>query len=181
MIRSMETSKGTVTLRDAGLADADAYRELRLFALQESPTAFGQDYGLNARHPMSFWKDRLKPDEYGIIFVAEHNNQLIGMTGIRRGESSKSRHSAGIWGVYVHPEWRGLRIAEGLLDICCEWAKLREVKIVKLRVMSKNESAVRLYERCGFSIYGTEPLALYHEEQYHESLHMFRLLANPKM
>lgn len=170
-----------ITIRDASLADAEAYRELRLFALQESPTAFGQDYELNARHPMSFWKDRLKPDEHGIIFVAEYEGQLVGMTGIRKGESSKTKHSAGIWGVYVRPEWRGLKIAEGLLDICCEWANLREVQIVKLRVMSKNESAIRLYERCGFTAYGTEPFALYHEEQYYESLHMFRLLMSQKM
>jgi hypothetical protein len=44
MISSLETPKGTIILRDASLADADAYRELRLFALQESPTAFSADY-----------------------------------------------------------------------------------------------------------------------------------------
>jgi ribosomal protein S18 acetylase RimI-like enzyme len=120
----------------------------------------------------------LKPDEHGNLFVAECNSQLIGMTGIRKGESSKTKHSAGLWGVYVRPEWRGLRIAEELLDICCEWAKLREVRIVKLGVMSTNESAIRLYERCGFIVYGTEPLALYHASGYYDGLMMFRLLSN---
>lgn len=176
MIKSMQTPKGTITIRDASLADAERFRDLRLFALKDSPTSFGSDYHTNADHPMSFWKNRLKPDEYGIIFVAEDENHLVGMTGIRKGDSPKTKHSAGIWGVYVRPEWRGLHIAEGLMELCFEWAKLREVQIVKLRVVSTNESAFRLYERIGFTIYGTEPQSLFYEGQYYDSLQMSRLL-----
>jgi len=181
MIKSIQTPNGAVVIRDANLTDIDRFRDLRLFALQESPTAFSADYDLNLEHSRQFWEGRLKPDEHGIIFFAEHEGQLVGMAGIRKGESSKTRHGAGIWGVYVRPEWRGSRIADGLMNICCEWAILRGAEIIKLAVMSTNESAIRLYKRCGFVIYGTEPLALYHEGQYHESLHMFRLLSNRKM
>lgn len=39
------------------------------------------------------------------MFLAEHKNNLIGMTGIARGSSPKTRHSAWIWGVYIRPEW----------------------------------------------------------------------------
>ena len=177
MIKSMQTPKGTITIRDASLADAEQFRELRLFALQESPTAFSADYEINARQSISFWKNRLRPDDHGNIFVAEHEKQLVGMTGIRKGDSSKTRHSAGIWGVYVRPEWRGLRIAEGLIELCCEWAKLREVQIVKLAVMSTNESAIRLYERSGFTVYGKEPLALFYDGQFFNSLMMARSLS----
>ena len=176
MIKPVQTPKGIVTLRDASLADAERFRDLRLFALQDSPTAFSADYELNARQPMVFWKNRLKPDEHGIIFVAEHEEQLIGMTGIRKGESSKTKHGAGIWGVYVRPEWRGLHIAEGLIDQCCEWAKLRGVQIVRLAVVSTNDSAVRLYERSGFNVYGTEPRALFYDGQYYDEHLMFKSL-----
>jgi ribosomal protein S18 acetylase RimI-like enzyme len=178
MITSLQTPKGTVILRDASLADAERYRELRLFALKESPTSFSADYELNASHPKSFWKGRLKPDEHAIIIFAEYESQLVGVTGIRKGDSPKTKHSAGIWGVYVRPEWRGLHIAEGLMDMCFEWAILREVKIVKVGVMSTNESAIRLYERIGFTVYGTEPLALYHAGNYYDGLMMFHLLSN---
>jgi ribosomal protein S18 acetylase RimI-like enzyme len=178
MITSLQTPKGTVILRDASLADAERYRELRLFALKESPTSFSADYELNASHPKSFWKGRLKPDEHAIIIFAEYESQLVGVTGIRKGDSPKTKHSAGIWGVYVRPEWRGLHIAEGLMDMCFEWAILREVKIVKVGVMSTNESAIHLYERIGFAVYGTEPFVLYHAGNYYDGLMLFRLLLN---
>jgi RimJ/RimL family protein N-acetyltransferase len=179
VIKSVETSKGKIVVRDASLADAERYRELRLLALKESPTAFSADYEENARQSMSYWKNRLKPDEHGIIFIAEYEKQLIGMIGIRKGDSSKTKHSAGIWGVYVHPDWRGLRIAEGLIELCCEWAKLREVQIAKLAVVATNKSAIRLYERSGFTIYGTEPNALRVQGRYYDELYMSRPLIDP--
>ncbi|NTU56545.1 MAG: hypothetical protein HGA79_09885, partial [Anaerolineales bacterium] len=73
MIKSIPTPKGNVVIRDANLADAEQFRALRLFALQESPTAFSADYQVNLKQPMSFWEGRLTSDEYGVIFLAEHN------------------------------------------------------------------------------------------------------------
>ena len=165
---SVETLRGTINIREALLSDATQYRQLRLGALQDSPTAFSADYQVNLNQPMSFWEGRLSFDEHGVIFFATHKNDLIGMTGIRKGESPKTRHGAMIWGVYVHPEWRGLRIAEALLEICVQWAKAREVNILKLAVVTSNTSAVRCYERCGFVTYGTEPWAIRYEGKYYD-------------
>lgn len=176
MIKSLQTPKGTITIREASFADAAQFRELRLFALEDAPTAFSADLDLNIRHSKRFWEDRLKPDPHGIIIFAEHENQLIGMAGIRKGDSSKTKHSAGIWGVFVRPEWRGLRIAEEIIELCCEWAKLRDVQIVKLGVVSTNESAIRLYERNGFTVYGKEPSALYVDGRYYDEFYMSRAI-----
>lgn len=175
---SLETRHGSVLIREATISDAEQFRELRLDALQDSPIAFPVDYGVNVNHPMSFWEDRLKTDETGIIFFAKHENGLIGMTGIRRGESPKTRHSATIWGVYVRPEWRGLRIADSLIDACIGWAKSHEVKIVKLGVTAASTSAVRCYQRCGFIIYGTEPRGIFYNGQYYDGYLMYRSLDN---
>jgi ribosomal protein S18 acetylase RimI-like enzyme len=169
----ISTSRGAVLIREAKPADATRYRELRLNALLDSPTAFSADYQLNLRHPMSFWESRLTFDEYGIIFLAEHENALIGMTGIRKGESPKTKHGAYVWGVYICPEWRGLHLAEALIRTCADWARERDVVILKLGVMANNESAIRCYKRYGFTVYGTEPRALFHEEQYYDELLMY--------
>jgi ribosomal protein S18 acetylase RimI-like enzyme len=88
------------------------------------------------------------------------------MTGIRRGESSKTKHSATIWGVYVRPPWRGVRIADSLIEACVDWAKLNDVNIVKLGVTAASQSAIRCYERCSFVICGTEPRGMYYEGKY---------------
>jgi RimJ/RimL family protein N-acetyltransferase len=178
MSNSITTARGAIVIREASLADAIQFRELRLEALQDSPTAFPADYMANVNHPVSFWEDRLKTNGIGTIFFAEHENQLIGMMGIRRGESSKTKHSASIWGVYVRPKWRGLRIAESLIEACIEWAKSKDVIIVKLGVTAASTSAVRCYQRCGFTIYGTEPRGIFHDGQYYDGYLMYRDL-NP--
>lgn len=159
---------GKIVIREANPADVIQSRELRLFALQESPTAFSADYQVNLDHPMGFWEGRLKPDENGVILFAEQESKLIGMTGIRRGESPKTKHGAYIWGVYVRPECRGMHFAEELIKTCIEWAKVREVEIVKLGVVTTNTSAIRCYERCGFTIYGTEPQCIFYDGTYYD-------------
>ena len=174
--KTLTTTHGEVLIREAILSDAEQYRELRLNALQDSPTAFSGDYFVNLNQPMSFWENRLRVDDYGTIFFAEHAKQLIGMTVIRQRESPKTKHSADILSVYVRPEWRGLHIAESILDACTEWAKAHTVVILKLGVMAANTSAIRLYERCGFKIYGTEPWDIFYDGKYYDLHLMHRTL-----
>jgi GNAT superfamily N-acetyltransferase len=193
---SIITPRGKILIRQASPADAAAFRELRLGALQDSPTAFSADYQKNLNQPPTHWQEMLTmhADE-SAIFLAEHirsttpvpaptgstravprasggspadEKNLIGTTGIARGSSPKTRHSAWVWGVYVRPAWRGLHIAEELIRTCFAWAKDRRIVIAKLGVAAINQSAVRCYERCGFKVYGTEPRALYYDGQYYD-------------
>jgi len=175
--KTFETSRGKIIIRESTLADLMPYRGLRLDALLDSPTAFSADYELNLNQPMSFWESRVQPDAQGRLFFAEHASQLIGMTGVRLGESPKTKHGAYIWGVYVRPKWRGLHIAEVLIETCINWARMQQVDIVKLGVMTNNTSAVRCYERCGFTIYGTEPRGILHEGNYYDEYLMSRDIA----
>ncbi len=117
----------------------------------------------------------MQPDE-STIFLAAHEEALIGMTGIARAGSPKTRHSAWVWGVYVRPEWRGLHIAEELILSCFAWAKARKIVIAKLGVAAVNQPAIRCYERCGFKIYGTEPRAISYEGKYYDEHLMYRPL-----
>ena len=176
--KTFETSRGKTSIRESTLADLMQYRELRLSALLDSPTAFSADYELNLNQPMSFWESRVQPDKHGKLFFAEYASQLIGMTGIRLGESPKTKHGAYIWGVYVRPEWRGLHIAEVLIETCIHWARMQQVNIVKLGVMTNNASAVRCYKRCGFTVYGNEPRGILYEGKYYDEYLMSRILDN---
>jgi ribosomal protein S18 acetylase RimI-like enzyme len=173
MNKSISTSRGIITICKATPADASPFRELRLEALQDSPIAFSADYQQNLNHPTKYWEDRLTMQEdEATIFLAEHEGKLIGMTGILRGSSPKTRHGAWIWGVYVTPECRGLRIAEELINSCFAWAKARRIVVVKLGVAATNQPAIRCYERCGFSTYGTEPRAIFYEGNYYDEFLM---------
>lgn len=179
MIRSLVTSRGEFLIREASPTDALPFRELRLGALQDSPIAFTADYQKNLNHPPQYWEDLLtmQADE-STIFLAANENDLIGMTGIRRGSSPKTRHGAWIWGVYVKPEWRGLHIAEELILSCFAWAKARKIVLAKLGVAAVNQPAIRCYERCGFKTYGTEPGAIFYEGKYYDELLMSCSLDN---
>lgn len=169
MTKSISTARGAIVIRQSKLADAQNFRELRLGALQDSPTAFSMDYEKAANQSIKHWEDTLiMNDQESTIFFAEHNGQLMGMTGIARGRSPKTRHSADVWGVYVTPAWRGLHIAEELVKCCLEWAKSRNVVIARLGVTTINTPAIHCYERCGFRIYGTESRALLHEGRYYD-------------
>ena len=179
MIRSIETKQGTVIIREANLADIEQYRALRLFALQESPAAFGQEYETSLSYPPEHWQERLREDEHSAMFVAENNQKLIGMTGIHRRPLQKTKHSATIIAVFVHPELRGLHIAESLIEACVEWARSKEVIVVKLSVNASNTSAIRCYERCGFTIYGTEPQGTFYDGKYYDAHLMYRSLDVP--
>jgi len=176
MVKSIETKKGTVIIREANPADAEQFRELRLFALKESPLAFGADYETDRNHPPEYWQERLQDDENSVMFVVEHEQTLIGMTGITCRPLPKTKHGAKIIAVFVHPEWRGLRIAESLIDACIDWARAKEMVIVKLGVNAENASAIRCYERCGFTIYGTEPMGTFYNGKYYDGYLMSRLL-----
>lgn len=177
MMRSLLTPRGRVLIREARATDAAQFRELRLEALQDSPIAFSADYQKTSNQPLKYWQDTLtmQVDE-STIFLAAGEDTLIGMTGIARGSSPKTRHSAWIWGVYVTPAWRGLRLAEELVGACLAWAEAKEIVVVKLGVASTNVAAIRCYERCGFVTYGTEPRAIFYEGKYHDEYLMSRSL-----
>ena len=173
MIQSLKTPRGTIVIRQSNLADAWNFRDLRLEALQDSPTAFSMDYQRSFNYPAKHWEDALAMDDNeSAIFFAEHERHLIAMTGIARGRSPKTRHGADIWGVYVSASWRGWHIAETLIRSGINWARAREIVILRLAVVATNKSAIRCYERCGFTTYGIEPRALFYEGKFYDEYMM---------
>jgi RimJ/RimL family protein N-acetyltransferase len=171
---TISTPRGNVTIRPAREEDAPAYRELRLEALRDHPEAFSSDYTAQAAKPLAFWAERLKPGSGPRFHFAAHQGQLIGMCGIAREDSPKTQHSATIISMYVRPAWRGLHIAEALVNACADSARAAGVKIVKLAVVANNMPAIRCYARCGFQVYGVEPQALYHDGLFYDELLMAR-------
>ena len=177
MDKTITTSRGTITIRQGQESDAQAYRELRLEGLRNHPEAFSADYDINEKRPSTFWAERMRSlDDENMLFFAIHENDLIGTCGIYRGDSPKTRHSGTIVGVYVKSEWRGMRVADKLVEACIEWARRHEIKILKLGVTTTNTSAIRCYARCRFTAYGTEPQAIYTNGTMYDELLMARTI-----
>ena len=177
----LSTPHGKVSIRVATTEDAPSLYKLRLEALTTNPEAFAADADKAAANGVEAWVQRV--DEYSqdhssVIIVAGIASQLVGMTGLARGYSKKTRHSGIVWGVYVSPAWRRLHIAEALLKIVISWSRDHSLIVLKLGVLTVNEPAIACYRRCGFSIYGIEPKSNYYAGIYYDEYLMARLIGD---
>jgi ribosomal protein S18 acetylase RimI-like enzyme len=161
------------TIRQITDDDFDGYKMLRLEALLNHPTAFFADYDTETALTRDRWLERIH-QQTGTIFVAKNDSGLVGMMGILGNVAPKRRHTGDIWGVYVRPQARGQGIVEALLEACIAWGKERGMSIVKLGVTSNNVAAVRCYLRCGLTVYGVEPAAIFWDGQSYDDLLMAR-------
>jgi RimJ/RimL family protein N-acetyltransferase len=176
---TLDSPKGPITIREAVPADSAQLRTLRLEALRDHPAAYGTDYTSSEAQSVEAWEEHLtsiKTQNQGAFFIAVAGDQLIGMVCVSCGPSSKTRHSGTIWGVYVKEEWRGLRIAEAMIQASIEWARVQILLLVKLAVLTTNTAAIRCYSRSGFALYGIEPKSIFVDGVFYDEMMMSRMV-----
>lgn len=146
-----------------------------LLGYEESSNAFTSSPRERAGLPLSWWQGRL--DDIGqpssSVFGAFRESVLAGATGISRNGGDKTRHKAKLFGMYVHPQFRGQGLGAQLLDEALEFARSDPRLIeVQLTVTTCNLSALRLYEDAGFTQYGIEPRAISSPGGFLDKIHM---------
>jgi ribosomal protein S18 acetylase RimI-like enzyme len=149
--------------------DVGAYRELRLQALRESPTAFFSSFDEEAGFSMDKFAARLQPDgeaANGIFGAFSDVGQLIGMLGFGRESRVKRAHVGMLWGMYVLPQFRGQHVGASLLDEVLRHARQTGVRQVVLSVTADNSAACGLYHSRGFERFGLERDALHTDGRY---------------
>jgi RimJ/RimL family protein N-acetyltransferase len=154
-------------------ADAAAFQELRLAALQQSPTAFGSSYEEEREYSQAFIEDRLagRPDRG--TFGAFEGTELVGLIALGRERQRKLEHKGLIWGMYVAPRVRGNGIGRALLLTALELARsVPGIRQVNLCVNAENSPAIHLYRSVGFEVFGHERGAMLIEGEAHDELHM---------
>lgn len=149
-----------MNIRSLNPSDVDAYRRLRLWSLQESPTAFGSSYAEELHMPMERVRRGMgldNPDESFVLGAFTDQGRLVGMIGCYREHHTKSRHKSNIWGMFVAPDFRRQGIGRALLDKAVLRAKtMAGVGQLNLSVVTTNEAARGLYRSCGFEPFGLE-------------------------
>ncbi len=151
-------------IRALGDDELDAYIALRQRALRECPLAFGA----SADNDFASSHDALRPQiaraPDWMLFGAFDGAALAGAVGVIRMHHAKYTHWLELWGMYVAPESRGRGLGAQLLDAVIAHARgMNAVAWIKLSVTTAAEDARRLYERAGFTIWGTQPDALRYE------------------
>jgi predicted GNAT family acetyltransferase len=96
--------------------DWAALRAARLAALAEAPSAFGSTVAREQQFGEQTWRDRTRT---GAIFGAWSGAEIIGLATVRRDPDE----GWGLYGMWVHPDWRASGVAGRLVDAACKAAR----------------------------------------------------------
>ncbi len=146
-------------IRRVTVDDLDLYREVRLRALQDSPSAFGSTYSNELARPREQWAERVSRAATGTswaVFLAFEEEACVGLAGCVDDDLGADRQLVSMW---VAPSHRGTGVAAGLVDAVLSWAHGVGARTIALWVTKDNERAMRFYERAGFAVTGdVQPL-----------------------
>ena len=162
----------TTSIRILTEDDAAAYQALRLSGLRESPAAFGSTYENEVNTPLEQVRAQLArgAGREDVVFGAwDDEGALVGVAGMRRGTSLKTRHRGGVWGLYVAPEARGRGVGHALVSVVIQHARSLGMERLVLGVETTNLPARALYHALGFVTYGIEPRAYRLNGEYWDS------------
>ncbi|MEC5162716.1 MULTISPECIES: GNAT family N-acetyltransferase [unclassified Janthinobacterium] len=145
----------SLTLRQLGPDDLDAYRALRLAGILEAPAAFCTTHAAESAVPLERMRQRLVHTAYQRMFGAFHDGRLVGCAALSREPIALIHDRANIWGVYVAPGARGGGLARQLMHACMAHAAATgELRTLTLSVRRGNDVAEALYARLGFAVVG---------------------------
>jgi RimJ/RimL family protein N-acetyltransferase len=123
-----------------------AYRAIRLKALDTDPKFFSSSFEKERDNPDDFWQQRLAAGGVFGVFV---KGQLIGMTGAYVDKADPS--AAKFWGSWLEPAWRGKGLARKMYETRINWAKAQPgVKRILVSHRKSNAVSKRANQRWGF-------------------------------
>jgi ribosomal protein S18 acetylase RimI-like enzyme len=131
------------------------FKDVRLRALEESPTAFGSTYAKESQLSDEEWVRRAarwSGEGADAIFLALDGDAACGIVGsyVEEGKPGLTQ----VISMWVNPAFRRMGVGEKLIDAVVEWNRLRDIREVRLMVTSVNQGAIAFYERIGFRMTG---------------------------
>ena len=85
------------------------------------------------------------------LWLAERGGEVVGMTGLQPGSDEGSLE---IEPIVVTPEARGLGVGRALIEHLIDVIKDRGLRDLNVRVVGRNEDAIRFYHEMGFNKIG---------------------------
>jgi ribosomal protein S18 acetylase RimI-like enzyme len=133
-----------VTVKALGGEDWQAFREVRLAALRESPEAFASSYDTEVDYDEDLWRVRLARSER---LLACDGDEPVGMVSLGQAEEDGVAELFGMW---VSPSRRGSGVAWSLTHAAALHARAAGRRALKLWVSTDNGRAVAFFSSYGF-------------------------------
>ena len=159
-------------IRRLTIEDVKTYKEIRFEALKKHPEAFDGSYEEEILYSDEKFRNILTESH---VFGAFDSNKIVAVGGFFIQTPKKLSHRATFWGMYVRPEKRGCGVGKKILDKIIEASSQQAVQI-HCSVLVGNEPATKLYEKCGFKIYGTDPRHLKIRNEFYDEYMIVRIL-----
>ena len=136
-------------------SNAMVFKDVRLRALREDPTAFGSTYAQESQLTDAEWIELAvrRAAKGSMVWLALADGPC-GIVGVFLESVTHAR----LVSMWVAKDARGQGIGKALVDAVIAWAREERAHTVVLTVTSNNDTAMRFYEGLGFGRTGrTEP------------------------
>ena len=134
-----------IEFRALSEADAPAYKEMRLKALNTEGGIYTANKEEETARTMTEWKDVCKETTHRTIFAAFAGNQLIAATSVAEENSSTAKWTS----TYIEPQFRRAGIAENLFRMCEHWSAIRGHDEVIFTIRADNARSRQIQESNG--------------------------------
>ncbi|MGZ8478809.1 MAG: GNAT family N-acetyltransferase [Candidatus Binatia bacterium] len=143
-----------IQLEQIGPTSAPVFKNIRLRALQDSPTAFSSTYAEEFTLTDADWLKRAS--QWGgvnsVAYLALDAGNAVGIAAGVRDRNNLQR--ADLMSMWVAPAQRRLGIGRMLVDAVAAWARAQDMLYLCLMVTSNNDHAMRFYQSLGFALTG---------------------------
>lgn len=134
--------------------DEKSYRRIHLESLKTYPDFFGTRYEEQSKVEKLQFESAIENGSEDIyMFGAFAGEELVGISGFRRGDRPKTRHRGELVQVFVKPDFHGMKVGESLIrEVIGAAFTLPGVEIIELSAVASNP-VQKLYEKLGFETY----------------------------
>ena len=153
-----------MNIRPLAQNDWKAFKKLRLTALLHHPEAFSSSLEEESNLTDEEFQQKFNNCD---LFGAFINYELVGCAGFFIYSSEKMAHRGCLFSMYTKDTHRNRGIADALIKTIIGHAKQRVMQL-HLTVVTTNHAAIRLYQKNGFTIYGTEPRSLKIDNNFYD-------------